>query len=139
VEDSILSFSLPTRTVLAAALVAVAVLLTLTGFDVLRWRGQFEHGQVALEARSADPTVWEPETVLPHGVSKWVLGAGEQVSYARAVQQYELHTARAALDFSRTRSSPELNSRSWSSGRGTILLSTAPMRSRCTACSCTEA
>jgi hypothetical protein len=83
-----LSFS--TRTLLAVALVGVAVFLALAGFDVLRWRGEFERGQVAVAARSADPSVWEPGTVLPRGVSKWMLGAGEGIAYARAVQQYEL-------------------------------------------------
>jgi hypothetical protein len=82
--------SLPLRTAIAVLLAASAVVLALTGLDVLRWRGQLERGQVALAARSADPTVWEPETILSRSVSSWALGAGEGVAYARAVQQYEL-------------------------------------------------
>jgi hypothetical protein len=82
--------SLPLRTAIALLFAVAAVVLALTGLDVLRWRGQLERGQVALAARSADPTVWEPETILSRGVSSWVLGAGEGVAYARAVQQYEL-------------------------------------------------
>ena len=82
--------SFVTRTALGLVVLVLGVLLLLTGFDVLRWRGQLERGQVALAARSADPAVWEPETVLPTGVSRVALGAGEGVTYAKAVQQYEL-------------------------------------------------
>ena len=82
--------SFPARTALGAVVLVVGVLLLLTGFDVLRWRGQLERGQVALAARSADPAVWQPKTLLPTGVSRAALGAGEGVTYAKAVQQYEL-------------------------------------------------
>lgn len=91
--------SLGTRTAAAAALVVVAVVLGLIGLDVLHWRGQFERGQVALAARSTDPAVWEPDTVLPRGLSRAVLGAGEGVAYARAVQQYELARRSRGLGF----------------------------------------
>jgi hypothetical protein len=84
------SLSFAGRTVLALVLLGLAVFLGLTGFDVLRWRGQLDRGEVALAARSADPTIWEPHTVLPRAVSRSVLGAGEGVAYARAVQHYEL-------------------------------------------------
>jgi hypothetical protein len=85
-----MSLSFATRAVLALVLLGLAVFLGLTGFDVLRWRGQLERGEVALAARSADPTIWEPDTVLPRTVSRTVLGADEGVAYARAVQHYEL-------------------------------------------------
>ena len=78
------------RTTLGIVVLALSVFLLLTGFDVLRWRGQLERGQVALAARSADPTVWQPKTLLPRGVSRVALRAGEGVTYAKAVQQYEL-------------------------------------------------
>jgi hypothetical protein len=86
-EDAV---SLLARTALGAVVLVLGVLLLLTGFDVLRWRGQLERGQVALAARSADPAVWQPKTLLPTGVSRVALGAGEGVTYAKAVQQYEL-------------------------------------------------
>jgi hypothetical protein len=78
------------RTTLGIVVLALGALLLLTGFDVLRWRGQLERGQVALAARSVDPSVWEPKTILPKAASRFVLGAGEGVTYAKAVQQYEL-------------------------------------------------
>jgi hypothetical protein len=88
VEDAIVTFLV--RTVLGVLVLAVSIFLLLAGFDVLRWRGQMERGQVALAAGSADPTVWEPKTLLPQGVSRVALRAGEGVTYAKAVQQYEL-------------------------------------------------
>jgi hypothetical protein len=91
--------SLTVRTVIVAALAVLALLLALTGVDVLRWRGQLERGQVALAARSADPAIWEPHTVIPRGVSRWVLRAAEGVGYARAVQHYELARRSRGLGF----------------------------------------
>ena len=82
------------RTALAVVLLLLAAFLALTGLDVLRWRGQLERGAVALEARSIDPGIWEPETILPTGVSRFALRAGDGVAYQRAVQHYE--TARRA-------------------------------------------
>ena len=87
------------RTALAVVLLVAAVFLGLTGFDALRWRGQLERGGVALAARSADPGIWEPNTVLPRAVSRFALGAGEGVAYARAVQQYELARRSRGLGF----------------------------------------
>jgi hypothetical protein len=90
VESAVVRLPFVVRTALGLVALACAVLLVLTGFDAFRWRGQLERGDVALAAHSSDPGVWEPETILPTGVSRFVLGAGEGVAYARAVQQYEL-------------------------------------------------
>jgi hypothetical protein len=90
VEHAIVTLSFAARTALAVGLLVLAVTLGLTGFDVLRWRGQLDRGEVAMAARSRDPAIWEPHTVLPRSVSRTALGAGEGVAYARAVQHYEL-------------------------------------------------
>jgi hypothetical protein len=97
VEDADVTFL--ARTAIAVVVLVLGLLLLVTGFDVLRWRGQLERGEVALAAHSADPAVWEPKTVLPTGVSRFVLGAGDGVTYAKAIQQYELARRTRGLGF----------------------------------------
>ena len=76
------------RAVCALVAVALAVLLALAASDVLRWRGQSGRASVALDARSFDPHIWEPDTVLPVGVSEWLVDAGDDVAFGRGLQRF---------------------------------------------------
>jgi hypothetical protein len=70
-------------------LVGVGVVLALAGSDVLAWRGQTQTAETAVERYSSDPRVWKPSTVLPAGVSKWLLGTGDDVTFGRALQRFQ--------------------------------------------------
>jgi hypothetical protein len=78
------------RVAVIAGLVAVAVALALIGRDVLAWRDQTDKAGIAVAASSADFGVWEPSTVLPTGVSRWLLGASDDVHFGRALQRFQL-------------------------------------------------
>ena len=78
------------RVAVIAALVAAAVMLALVGRDALTWRDQTDKAGIAVAASSPDLSVWEPSTVLPTGVSRWLLGAGDDVSFGRALQRFQL-------------------------------------------------
>ena len=86
------------RIVAAVVLVAAAVVLLLTAADVLAWRGQNDRGAVAVAASSGDLSVWEPKTVLPTAVSRFLLGTGDDVALGRALQRFQ--QLRAHVDFS---------------------------------------
>jgi hypothetical protein len=76
------------RGLAAVVALAVAVLLVLAAVDVLKWRGQTQRAGIALDARSEDPAIWEPGTILPAGVSEWLVGAGDDVAFGRGLQQF---------------------------------------------------
>ena len=78
------------RAVAAVVAVAAAVLLALTATDVLRWRGQMARASVALDARSNDPRIWTPQTVLPMGLSAWLLAADDDVAFGRGLQRFRV-------------------------------------------------
>ena len=78
------------RVAVIAGLVAVAVVLGLIGSDVLAWRDQTDKAGIAVAASSPDFGVWEPSTVLPTGVSRWLLGAGDDVTFGKALQRFQL-------------------------------------------------
>jgi hypothetical protein len=76
------------RAIGAVLALAVAVLLALAATDVLRWRGQPGRASVALDARSEDPGIWQPGTILPVGVSQWLVDAGDDVAFGRGLQRF---------------------------------------------------
>ena len=65
--------------------VAAAVLVALAA-DVLRWDRQLREGDAAYTARA--PADWDPETLLPSGVSASLLGVKDDLAYRRAVDQF---------------------------------------------------
>jgi hypothetical protein len=73
-----------------AALVAAAVVLGLIGRDVVAWGGTSNQAAIAVAASSSDFGVWEPSTWLPIGVSRWLLGSGDDVELGRALQRFQL-------------------------------------------------
>ena len=72
--------------VAVVALVVVAALLVALAADVLRWDHQLRDGDIAYGA--AVPAAWEPDTLLPRGVSATVLGVEDDVSYRHAVDRF---------------------------------------------------
>ncbi len=77
------------RGIAAVVALAAAVLLVLAAVDVLAWRGQSDRAGLALDARSDDPHIWQPGTVLPVGVSEWLVGASDDVAFGRGLQRFQ--------------------------------------------------
>lgn len=78
------------RGLVAALLLAAAIVLALTAADVLSWRGQTERASIALDRNDFDPGIWEPSTLMPVGLSRWLVGADDEVEFGRGLQQYRL-------------------------------------------------
>ena len=72
--------------VAVVALIVVAALLVALAADLLRWDRQLRDGDIAYGAGVA--AVWEPDTLLPRGVSSSVLGVEDDVSYRHAVDRF---------------------------------------------------
>ena len=72
--------------VAVAALVVAAAVLVALAADVLRWDRQVRDGDAAYTARAA--ASWEPDTLLPRGVSASLLGVEDDVAFRRAVDQF---------------------------------------------------
>ena len=69
-----------------AALVLVAAVLVALAADVLRWDRQIRDADIAYGAGAA--ATWEPNTLLPRGVSSSLLGVGDDVAYRKAVDRF---------------------------------------------------
>ena len=72
--------------VAVAALVVAAAVLVALAADVLRWDRQVRDGDALYTARAA--ASWEPDTLLPRGVSASLLGVEDDVAFRRAVDQF---------------------------------------------------
>jgi hypothetical protein len=57
---------------------------------VLAWRDQTDKAAIAVAASSPDFGVWQPSTLLPTGVSRWLLAAGDDVALGHALQRFQL-------------------------------------------------
>ena len=73
----------------AVVLLVLAALLGLLALDVLRWGTHMSEHDVAL---AAAPTVQglEPETRLPAGISRRLLGVGDDLEFRQALQLFRL-------------------------------------------------
>src|SRR5712691_10752760 len=78
------------RAVAAAFLAFMGVVSALAARDVLAWRGQTAHADVAIESFSPDLGVWRPHTWLPAGASQWLVGAGNDVEFGQALQHFQV-------------------------------------------------
>jgi hypothetical protein len=78
--------------ILAGGLVAIAAaaVLLVLALDVLRWRGHVEAADLRFAAVAGDERMWEPETVLPVGVSRSLLALEDDLAYRRAVQRFRV-------------------------------------------------
>jgi hypothetical protein len=90
VEGSVKGRSQVLRAGAAAALLACAVVLALAGIDVLRWRLIDARARVGLAIGSHDRRIFEPATLLPVGVSRWLVAAGDDVEFGQALQRWSV-------------------------------------------------
>jgi hypothetical protein len=79
------------------ALVAAAALSTLLAIDLLRSDRHFEAADVRFTTRLDRSVSWTPDTLLPAGISRGVLGLGDDHEFRGAVQQFWLSDPRAPL------------------------------------------
>jgi len=89
-----------------STLAGVAVVLLLAGSvvlvgvaaDVLRWQRQLERGDTVFAAGGPLTRVaWEPDTLLPVGISQAVLDVQDDLDYRRALRRYWRSEPRAPL------------------------------------------
>jgi hypothetical protein len=78
--------------ILAGGLVAIAAaaVLLVLALDVLRWRGHVEAADLRFAAVAGDARMWEPETLLPVGVSRSLLALEDDLAFRRAVQRFRV-------------------------------------------------
>jgi hypothetical protein len=87
----------PVEIAVFALLVAAAALAAALAIDILRSDRHYEASDVRFTTRLDRAVSWTPDTVLPAGVSRSVLGAGEDLDFRGAVQQFWLSEPRAPL------------------------------------------
>jgi len=77
------------RAAIVAFLACIGVVSAVAARDVLAWRGQTAHADVAIAAHSPDLGVWRPHTWLPAGVSEWLAGTADDVEFGQALQHFQ--------------------------------------------------
>ena len=78
-------------------LVAMAVVVAGLAIDVLRVDRQVASSDVQFTSRLDRSTTWTPETILPAGVARGMLGLEDDLRFRRAVQRFWLSNPRAPL------------------------------------------
>ena len=86
--------------VAVAALVLAAAVLVALAADVLRWDRQIRDGDIAYGTGAA--ASWEPNTLLPRGVSSSLLGVEDDLAYRHAVDRFWRSKPRDPIVSSRT-------------------------------------
>jgi Arc/MetJ family transcription regulator len=76
--------------VAAVGLLAVSLLLALLAADVLRVDRALAQGDARFGPVSGRSGMWEAETLLPAGISRRVLGVGDDLAHRTAVQRFRL-------------------------------------------------
>ena len=87
----------------AVVCLVLAVLFVLLAVDIGRWSDAMAADDVRYRAEPESEDLWQPETVVPFGAAKRVLGTGDDVAFREAVRALRL----ARLDAGIT-SDPEL-------------------------------
>lgn len=78
-------------------LVVVALLSAALAIDLLRADRHFEASDVRFTTRLDRSVSWTPDTLLPAGISRSILGLDDDLEYRRATQQFWLSEPRAPL------------------------------------------
>jgi hypothetical protein len=78
------------RAAAVALLTGIGLVSALAARDVLAWRGQTAHADVAIASFSPDLGVWRPHTWLPAAASEWLVGAGDDVEFGQALQHFQV-------------------------------------------------
>ena len=81
--------------VAVVALVAAAAVLVAVAADVLRWDRTMRDDDIAYAAGGAPS--WEPNTLLPAGLTRGALGLADDVAYRGTVDQFWKSEPRAPL------------------------------------------
>jgi hypothetical protein len=89
-EPVVTSRAIVIRTSVAAFLACIGIVSAFAARDVLAWRGQTAHADVAIASFSPDLSVWRPHTWLPAGASEWLVGAGDDVAFGQALQHFQV-------------------------------------------------
>jgi len=71
------------------ACLAAGVFLLLLALDVGRWRTAMASDDVTYRS-SPQSQLWAPRTFLPAGVSRFLLGVGDDIAYRRALRAFRL-------------------------------------------------
>ena len=81
--------------VAVVALVVVAALLVALAADLVRWDRTMRDDDMAYASRA--PATWAPQTLLPAGMSRGLLGRGDDVEIRQAIDQFWKSEPRAPL------------------------------------------
>ncbi|MGH3110045.1 MAG: hypothetical protein ACRDQT_03900 [Gaiellaceae bacterium] len=87
----------PARVAAFALIVVAAAFSTALAIDLLRADRHFEAADVRFTTRLDRAVSWTPDTALPAGLSRSVLGLDDDLEYRGAVQQFWLSNPRAPL------------------------------------------
>jgi hypothetical protein len=86
---------LPSVAVVAA--LVVSLILALLAADVLRWQRSLESGDARFGSVAGDRGMWTPDTLLPAGASRRLLGVDDDVAFREAVQSFRFARPRAPV------------------------------------------
>jgi hypothetical protein len=70
----------------ALAALALAAFAAVVAVDVARWRDALASDDVRYHAANDRPEAWVPATVAPSGMSRALLGTGDDVEFRRAIR-----------------------------------------------------
>src|SRR5262245_31266165 len=74
----------------AVVCLAVATLFVLLAVDIGRWNDAMAADDVRYRAEPESESLWQPDTLLPSGIAKRVLGTGDDVAFREAVRALRL-------------------------------------------------
>jgi hypothetical protein len=84
----------PLTAVLALVLAAVLAALAI---DALRWERKLERADLRFSATAGMRDMWTPDTVLPAGVSRTLLGLDDDIAVREAVQRFRFSRPRSPV------------------------------------------
>lgn len=91
------SWARPAAIVGVVLLAVLAVLLAALAVDVLRFERKVEASDLRFTTRLDRNVSWTPDTLLPAGIAKGVLAAGDDLQYRSTTQRFWLSDPRAPL------------------------------------------
>jgi hypothetical protein len=82
--------------------VLAGLALVLLAFDVARTTSAIGRGDVSFRANAAPADPWTPSTILPSGLSRSLLGVGDDLEFRDALRSFRLSEPRRAVTLSST-------------------------------------
>jgi hypothetical protein len=83
--------------VAVCVLLVGAVALTLLAADLLRWDEEVARADAGYSSGASAAQAWAPDTTLPAGVSRSLLGLGDDLAYREALRQFWTSKPRAPI------------------------------------------